>query len=116
MSTECKQEVYTEWKSSIKARMEMSGFDRGTFNTRTELIKKCLSTEFAIQIKPFLVENADPKGPQGIFEVIDLVYRRAYPIFAKRMTALSRKIGGNEDIDAFYAKYITILAEAQIHQ
>ena len=72
---------------------------------RTEPIKKCLTTEFAIQIKPFLVENMDPKGPQGILEVIDQAYKRAYPIFFKRMAALTRKIRSNEDIDAFYAKY-----------
>ena len=116
LSTECKPEVYAEWKSSIKAWMEMSGFDRGSANTRTELIKKCLSTEFAIQIKPFLVDNAEPNGPQGIFAVIDSAYKRAYPIFAKRMAALTRKIGGNEDVDAFYAKYMTMLEEEQIEK
>ena len=46
----------------------------------------------------------DPKGPQGIFEVIDQAYKRAYPIFFKRMAALTRKIRSNEDIDVFYAK------------
>ena len=83
LSTECRPEVYQEWKSSIKAWMEMSGFDKGSFETRTELVKKCLSTEFAVQIKPFLTDGADPTGPHGIFEVIDQAYQRAYPLFAK---------------------------------
>ena len=51
--------------------MEMSGFNNGTFNTRTELVKKCLTTDFWIQVQPFLTGNSDPDGPQGIFEVID---------------------------------------------
>ena len=58
----------------------------------------------------------DPKGPQGIFEVIDQAYKRAYLIFVKRMAALTRKIRSNKDIDAFYAKYLELLEKAEIHK
>ena len=77
-------------------------------------IKKCLSTEFAIQIKPFLTGNSDPEGPHGIFEVIDQAYQKAYPLFAKRMAALTKKIAQSEDVDSFYAKYVAMLEEAEI--
>ena len=87
-----------------------------SLETCTELVKKCLSTEFAVQIKPFLTDGADPTGPHGVFEVIDQAYQRAYPLFAKRMSALTKKITTSEDIDAFYAKYLAMLKEAEIEK
>ena len=114
LSTDCRPDVYMEWKTSLKAWMELSGFNKGSNAARTEIIKKCLSTEFAIQIRPFLIEGADPDGSGGIMEVIESAYNRSYPIFAKRIAALTKKIGPNEDIDAFYSKYLGILKEADL--
>ena len=96
--------------------MERSGFNNCTFDTCTELVKTCLTTEFSIQIKPFLTKNSDPDRPHGIFKVIDQCYQQAYPLFAKGMAALTKKITQSEDINSFYAKYVAMLEEAEMCQ
>ena len=112
LSAECRPDVYDEWLSSVKAWMEMSGFNKGSHTAQAELIKKRLSTEFAIQIRPFLTEGADPQGPLGIYSIIDKIYNKNFPKLAKQMAALTKKISGNEDVDSFYSKYMAALEEA----
>ena len=79
--------------------MKLSGFNKGSNTARTDIIKKFLSTEFTIQIRPFSTKGANPDGSGGFMEVIASANSPLYPVFAKRLAAaLTKKIGPNEDI------------------